>query len=368
MLAEGCKLNPAALRAAWRPALAAAASWRRHGRHAEAGCWAAHLPACLASSSGGCWHWGWHAPPAWHAWPCWQGRCSPSCVSPSMARAQAIQCLLPSPEQLHWVIRLPNASGPGCLPPVSLSELCPAPSGVIAPEIAASPHCAATLRQLEGPDQVAARPRQESVRAPGGPAALRDAAVGDALQAGPDRPGLLRDVQLRVGDNTLSGSACSPAPGYSASARPDQPSMVVRGLNWPHSRTRQPSKNRSLAARDQEQSVTLPAGSHLGAGAVELALMLGQRIPVALLCLGRDGHILRLGLSTPRPNAPPSSSGGSCRVLLRCRPGAARDCIACCRPTARRLLCSARPPAVLCRSCSQVHSQVYLQALYLWKQ
>ena len=29
MLAEGCKLTPAALRAAWRPALAAAASWEK---------------------------------------------------------------------------------------------------------------------------------------------------------------------------------------------------------------------------------------------------------------------------------------------------------------------------------------------------
>ena len=65
----------------------------------------------------------------------------------------------------------------------------------------------------------AARGRSPA-RAPGRPGWLSEMLLlGIALQAGPERPRLLRDIQLGVGDNALSGSACSPAPGQSAHLR-----------------------------------------------------------------------------------------------------------------------------------------------------
>ena len=68
----------------------------------------------------------------------------------------------------------------------------------------------------------------------------------------------------------------------------------------------------------------------------------------------------------PRPDyALPGSRGGGCGAFLRCRLAAARVCIAGCRPSAQHLLCSALATCSTMRSCSQVHSQVYIQALCL---
>ena len=96
--------------------------------------------------------------------------------------------------------------------------------------------------------------------------------------------------------------------------------------------------------------------------------MVSKRIPVTLLCLGRDSDILRLGLSPPRRDSlytytpprqiwrhiRPSSSGGNCHVFLRCLP-AAWNVIAGCRPHARRLLCDVLATCNIMCSCSLVN-------------